>query len=257
MSEEYKNVIEFREVNFSYKDNLVIKDANFAIHERESVSLVGPNGGGKSTLLKLILGVLTPEEGEIIVLGTSPKNARIKLGYMPQFLTYDEKLPISVMDVVLSARLLGKRFGFYNKIDKECATSALEKMQVATLAKKQFSELSGGERQRVLVARALACEPEILLLDEPTSNVDPAIEEGFNHILTELKNDMTIVTVSHDLGFVSRMVDHVVCVNKEIKIHPISSLTGELISEIYGSPMHRVRHDHNCKEHAGHGCSEI
>lgn len=257
MAEEFKNVIEFKDVDFAYNDHLVIESANFAVHESESVCLVGPNGGGKSTILKLILGQLRPRKGTISVLGATPDVARMRIGYMPQFLSYDSKFPISVMDVVLTARIAGKRFGFYNRKDKECALAGMEKMQVAKLADRQFSELSGGERQRVLVARALACEPEILLLDEPTANVDPAVEEEFNFILKSLIPEMTIVTVSHDLGFVGRMVDHVICVNRHVQIHPTTELTGELISEIYGSNMHMVRHDHNCHDHDGHGCASL
>lgn len=257
MTEAYKNVIEFNDVDFAYEDNLVIESANFAVHNAESVSLVGPNGGGKSTILKLILGQLKPSRGNIKVLGTTPEAARMKIGYMPQFLSYDSKFPISVMDVVLTARIAGKKFGFYNKQDKECAFSGMEKMQVVKLADRQFADLSGGERQRVLVARALACEPELLLLDEPTANVDPAVEEEFNKILKSLIPQMTIVTVSHDLAFVGRMVDHVICVNRQVQIHPTSELTGELITEIYGSNMHMVRHDHNCHDHDGHGCASL
>ena len=252
-----KNIIEFKNVNFSYGNHLVIESANFAVHESESVSLVGPNGGGKSTILKLILGQLKPQKGEVRILGMKPDSARIKIGYMPQFLSYDKKFPISVMEIVLTARIAGKIFGFYSKDDKKCALNALGKMHVANLANRQFADLSGGERQRVLVARALACQPEILLLDEPTANVDPAIEEEFNQILKSLIPEVTVVTVSHDLGFVGRMVDHVICVNRKVQIHPTTELTGDLISEIYGSNMHLVRHDHNCREHKGHGCAEI
>ena len=257
MTESHKNIIEFKDVDFSYNDHLVIESANFAIHESESVSLVGPNGGGKSTILKMILGQLKPSKGTVTVLGTTPAAARMRIGYMPQFLSYDSKFPISVMDVVLTARIAGKRFGFYSKEDRRLAMDGLEKMQVANLADRQFSDLSGGERQRVLVARALACQPEILLLDEPTANVDPAVEEEFNKILKKLVSEMAIVTVSHDLGFVGRMVDHVICVNRQVQVHPTTELTGELISEIYGSNMHMVRHDHNCHDHDGHGCAEI
>ena len=252
-----KNVIEFTDVDFSYGDHMVIESANFAVHESESVSLVGPNGGGKSTILKLILGQLSPDKGKVRVLGMKPAAARMKIGYMPQFLSYDSKFPISVMDVVLTAGIAGKIFGFYSKKDKDNALCSLEKMQVADLAKRQFSDLSGGERQRVLVARALACQPEILLLDEPTANVDPAAEEEFNRILKSLTPEVTIITVSHDLGFVGRMVDHVICVNRKVQIHPTTELTGDLISEIYGSHVHMIRHDHNCHDHEGHGCAEI
>jgi zinc transport system ATP-binding protein len=257
MTESYNNVIEFKDVSFSYSDHLVIESASFALHKSESVALVGPNGGGKSTIIKLILGLLKPQKGEVSVLGTTPAAARMRIGYMPQFLSYDSKFPISVKDVVITARIAGKFFGFYSKQDNECAIAGLEKMRVAHLADRQFSDLSGGERQRVMIARALACEPEILLLDEPTANVDPAVEEEFNLILQKLTSDMTIVTVSHDLGFVGRIVDHVICVNRQIQIHPTTALTGDLISEIYGSKMHMVRHDHNCSDHDGHGCAKI
>jgi len=246
-----ETVIAFDDVSYSYDTMRVVESARFEIHRRESVCLVGPNGGGKSTILKLILGLLAPGSGKITVFGTTPVKARTRIGYMPQFLEFDHQFPVIAMDIVLMGRLSNKIFGFYSKSDRKKAIIALEKMGVADLANRQFAALSGGERQRVLIARALACEPELLLLDEPTANVDPAIEAQFYEILKTLVKEMTIVTVSHDLGFVSQIVNHVVCVNRSVRVHPTSELDGNLIKEIYGADLQIVRHDHSCAS-AGH-----
>jgi len=208
--------------------------------------VVGPNGGGKSTLLKLMLGLIKPSTGTITILGNPPEKARESIGYMPQFLYCDFSFPVNVMDVVLMGRKGGRFFGFHSKNDKQMAMNKLELLKVADLYNRPFSNLSGGQRQRVLIARSLVSEPEILLLDEPTANVDPAVESQFYEILKELTDKITVLTVSHDLGVVSEVVDRVLCVNRFVKIHPTSSLSGDMIKDIYGDDVKMVRHDHCC-----------
>jgi len=143
-------------------------------------------------------------------------------------------------------RLERKWGGPYSRTDKRMAEAVLEKMGMGPMTHHLFAELSGGQRQRVLLARALACEPELLLLDEPTANVDVAIEARFQEILLDLSRTMTIVMVSHDLGFVSDVVTSVVCVNREVVMHPATEITGAALNEIYGGEMRVVRHDHRC-----------
>ncbi|MBF0197136.1 MAG: ATP-binding cassette domain-containing protein, partial [Planctomycetes bacterium] len=191
-------------------------------------------------------------QGRISVLGGKPAKARKRIGYMPQFLNYDRAFPVNVMDVVLMGRLGTSFWGFYSREDRKTAMEALERMQVAELSQRSFSDLSGGQRQRVLIARALACEPEMLLLDEPTANVDPAVESQFYEILKDLKQQISVLTVSHDLGFVSKVVDQVVCVNQSVLVHPVSAISGELIHDIYGGDMNMIRHDHSCNSEQGH-----
>lgn len=244
-------VINFTNVSFSYGSNKVLSDVNFEIQRNDSLCVVGPNGGGKSTLLKLMLGLLKPDTGTITILENPPDKARMHIGYMPQFLYCDFSFPVNVMDVVLMGRKGSHILGFHSKTDKQIAMDKLEELNVADLYNRPFSDLSGGQRQRVLIARALVGEPEIILLDEPTANVDPVVETQFYEILGNLSHKITVLTVSHDLGVVSEVVDRVLCVNRYVKVHPTSSLSGDMIKDIYGDNVKMIRHDHCCSE-GGH-----
>ena len=243
-------IIQCDGVSFAYGEAPVLTNVSFTVQPLDAVSLVGPNGGGKSTLLKLILGLVTPQQGTITVFGTSPQQARSRIGYMPQHLQYDADFPVSVLEVVLMGRARPGwgGLGRYSRTDRSRCLQFMAELGVETLAAASFRDLSGGQRQRVLIARALACEPELLLLDEPTANVDPAVELQFFEILKQLSHRVTVMTGSHDLGFVSQLVDRVFCVNRELRIHPTSELTGELIREMYGADIRMVRHDHCCGE---------
>jgi zinc transport system ATP-binding protein len=243
-------VVVMRRVSFAYDRMPVLEDVNLTIGPRESVSIVGPNGGGKTTLLKLILGLVPPAAGEIRVFGRAPDRVRGRVGYMPQNLQYDPQFPVTVMDVVLMGRLGGGglvgTLGWYAKADRRAALAALAEVAMQEHARRPFAELSTGQQQRVLIARALCAGPELLLLDEPTSNVDARIEAQLLEILGELNRRMAIVMVSHDLGFVLDMVRTVVCVNRRVVVHPTSQLTGQIIQDIYGGDVRMVRHDHRC-----------
>ena len=241
-------VIQCDQLCFSYGELPILTDVSFTIQRLDAIALVGPNGGGKSTLLKLILGLLTPQSGTIRVLGTTPHLARPKLGYMPQHLQYDPSFPVSVMDVVLMGRAGSMGLWRYGAEDRRIVHKTMAELAVDDLADRSFNSLSGGQRQRILIARALVCEPEILLLDEPTANVDPAAHLQFFEILKELANRVTVLTVSHDLGFVSQVVGRVFCVNRQVRIHPTSELTGEVIQEMYGGAVRMVLHDQCCSE---------
>jgi zinc transport system ATP-binding protein len=235
--------IKFRNVYFSYDSVPVVKEVNLTVKQGEFVSIVGPNGGGKTTLLYLMMGLIEPDSGEVKVLGKKPEASRRKIGYMPQSMDFDRQFPVTVMDVVLMGRL-GSRFGGpYSKEDKQAAMGAMEEIGIDSLAKRPFSKLSGGQRQRVLIARTLACNPEILLLDEPTANVDPDTEGMMHEFLHEMHKRMTILLVSHDLGFVSKAVKSVICVNKRVVRHPTAEITPEAIRDLYNDEMRIVRHD--------------
>ena len=246
-------IVEFESVTFAYEQFPVLENVNLSIPRGEFASIVGPNGGGKTTMLKLILGLLVPLKGEIRLFGDTPRRTRNKVGYTPQFLRIDESFPVSVSDVVLMGRMvtgLGKIW--YDKQDYAAANRALETMRLADVKSRPFQSLSGGQRQRVLIARALCGEPELLLLDEPTSNIDPSSEEVLFDILAELNKRLTIILVSHDIGFVSKLVNSVICVNRSVVVHPTSELNGKMIRDIYGSDnLQMIRHDHRCSEH-GH-----
>ena len=248
------NIIEIKDLDFSYESNMpVLENVNLTFCELESACIVGPNGGGKSTLLYLILGLLKPSRGSITIFGESPVEARSKIGYMPQYIQLDNQFPICVSEVVLMGRLRNGFWGRYSKKDHEVAMETMSEMSVEHLAKRQFSELSGGQRQRVLIARALTCNPKLLLLDEPTANIDPGMQEQFYEILYKLNQRMSILTVSHDLGFVSDKINSVICVNREVQVHPTNALDGNMITDMYGYDVNLIRHDYRCDHEHDHG----
>ena len=244
---EVSPVVELKQLSFAYqnKDN-VIENADLKIMPGESGCIVGPNGGGKSTLLKLLLGLLSPDSGSVRIFGKSPIEARRRIGYMPQYHQLDPAFPVSVLEVVMMGRISPLSFFRHRKKDREIALSVLSELGIAELAERSFSGLSGGQRQRVLIARALAGEPELLLLDEPTANIDPGAEEQFYAILENLRKRMTVITVSHDLGFVNRETDLIICVNKQVIIHQPAEFTAETANEIYHHQMSLIKHDHAC-----------
>jgi len=241
--------IEVRDVWFSYGEAPVLEGADFQIGPREMVCIVGPNGGGKTTLVKLILGLLRPDAGRVRVFGQPPQRARLRIGYMPQYIRHDLQFPMTVMELVLMGRLgapgLRGFLGWHNDADRRAARRALEQVEMASRANHAYASLSGGQRQRVLIARALACEPDLLLLDEPTANVDMMGEGRLRDILREMNERMAIVTVTHDLGFVSNLVKRVVCVNRRVAVHPTEHVSGEVIHELYDDHVRWVDH----KEH--------
>jgi len=240
-------VIRLEGVDFSYQSGSpVLTNVSFTVNRNDSICIVGPNGGGKSTLLNLILGILKPQQGKVEVLGCQPDQVRARLGYMPQYSIFDYEFPVSVLDVVLMGRLHANRWGRYSKEDRDKAHAALEEMGMTAMTDRPFFALSGGQRQRVLIARALAGDPEIMLLDEPTSNVDPMAEQQFYSTLRQLAKRMTLLIVSHDLGFVSDWLTGVVCINRTAHVHPVSALTGDNIRELYGFDVNMIRHDHCC-----------
>ncbi|MHC4598683.1 MAG: metal ABC transporter ATP-binding protein [Planctomycetota bacterium] len=247
-------VIELEDVAFAYDGHPVLEDVHLTVVERDFVSLVGPNGGGKTTLLKLFLGLLKPTRGRVRVFGGPPSRTRHRIGYVPQHFQFDPKFPISAMDVVLMGRFRGSLpVGPFRRRDRAAAEEALGQVEMRDLAGRPFATLSGGQRQRALVARALATEPELLLLDEPTSNVDAAVQEELYSLLSRLNDRLTLVVVTHDVGFVSTVVKSVVCVNRSLVVHPTSEVSGEMICNLYGSDVRMVRHDHRCAE-GGHEC---
>jgi zinc transport system ATP-binding protein len=239
--------IRFDGVTFSYGATPVLEDINFAIAEGEFAAIIGPNGGGKTTMLELILGLLDPQTGSVSIFGRKPVTARNRIGYMPQHPRLDPQFPVTVGDVVLLARLSGGwQIGGYRQSDREAAASALDSVGLIDLRDRPFSDLSGGQRQRLLIARALASDPELLLLDEPTANLDPSIQDGLYELLHRLNETLTVVVVSHDIGFVSKYVGKVVCVNRKAVLHPVSEVGHEVISMLYGGlEMRIVDHGHH------------
>lgn len=244
----------FDHVHFAYDGGEIIRDATFAVNEREFASVVGPNGSGKSTLVKLLLGLIKPTAGEVRVFGSKPALVLPRIGYLPQRADLDPKFPATVMDVVLMGRARkGNFLGPYPKRDREAALHALDLVGLPEVRRRPFADLSGGQRQRILIARALSTEPDLLVMDEPTAGLDAWAEANLYGLLEDLNRTKTIIIVSHDIGIVSKKVDSVICVSCDVKIHPTSELTGEMINRLYGGDMKMVRHDHRCAGE-GHQC---
>lgn len=238
------------QVDFAYADAPVLRSVDVCIHPGEFVCIVGPNGGGKTTLVKLLVGLLTPQRGTVRVFGEPPVVARRRVGYMPQQAQLDPQFPVSVLDVVLMGRAgSAPIFGGYRRDDREAARAALRDVELSDLASRSFAALSGGQRQRVLLARALVCQPQLLLLDEPMANLDIKVQDDLYRLLHDLSQRMTIIMVSHDVRFVSEQVRRVVCVNRTVHTHPTAELTIESISALFGHNVRVIRHDHDEARH--------
>jgi zinc transport system ATP-binding protein len=244
-------VIEVRDLSFRYRgQHPVLDSVSLTIDELDFASIIGPNGGGKTTLIKLLLGLIEPDQGSIRVLGTTPERARPRVGYLAQHAEIDPGFPIRVLDVVLMGRLdPGHRFGRFSRADRMAGSEVLEQVGLAGFEKLALAELSGGQRQRVLLARALASDPDLLLLDEPSAGLDIKVEQDFFDLLGELNRSKTLVLVSHDLGFVSSFVKTVVCVHRTVDVHPTSELDGTAIQELYGGEVRLVHHEHSLEGH--------
>lgn len=238
-----KAVIEIDMVDFAYDGGLILEDISLTVTEGDFLGVVGPNGSGKSTLLKIILGLIHPLSGTVRVFGQPPEGARHLTGYVPQHAALDSSFPISVTDVVLIGRL-GKapRLGGYRKADRQAAAEAMQEVEIYNLRNQRFGTLSGGQKQRVLMARALVGKPDLLLLDEPTTSVDGRVEQDIYELLKKLNEKVTIVLVSHDLGFISTYVNRVACVNRGLSCDRTEHITGDIIEACYGGPVHMLKH---------------
>jgi len=241
--EPLEHAISFRDVTFSYDRRPVLHDINVTIDDGDFVCVIGPNGGGKTTLLKLALGLLEPRRGVIRVLGREPRKACKGIGYIPQQPQLDPRFPVTVTDVVMMGRLgTGNILGPYKRRDYDVALSALDEVGMADARGRPFSTLSGGQRQRVLIARALACEPRLLLLDEPTAHLDPAVQEDLFEMLRRLNERLTVVMVSHDVGFVPVIFEKVLCVDRTVHLHSSSDLTAQNVANVFGREVRFVHH---------------
>ena len=252
-----EKVIEINSLNFSFGITRVLEDINLTVNKSDFLGIIGPNGGGKTTLFKLILGLLKPDSGKILLGGReiSPHVTKV-IGYVPQILSFETHFPINVRDVVLMGRL-GKKglFSKYDKNDYESVKDSLSKVNLEEYEDKHLADLSGGERQRVFIARALATDPKILLLDEPTSNIDASVEKSFYELLSKLNKNIPIIIISHDIGVISSHVNKIACLNRKLFYHDSKELTPEMLENVYHCPIdliahgvaHRVFADHEDK----------
>ena len=247
-------IIRLENLSFSYGDRPIFTDINACIHRDDYVTVVGPNGGGKSTLIKLITGLLSPTSGRLIRGAGKTEAPGSLIGYVPQYVNFDTLFPATVEEAVLTGTLT-KGWGFYTGKDRAKAREALEMVGLEKMGDRSFSAISGGQRQRALIARALASQPEILILDEPTSSVDKEVERQFRELLSRLNKTLTIILVTHDFGFVDKDVSRVFCVNHNLVEHPVEGVTEDLISSSYGRTVRAVHHNHTLSPHH-HGRTE-
>jgi zinc transport system ATP-binding protein len=238
--------IEVRGVWLTFRGMTVLEDITFSVEPGDFVGLIGPNGGGKSVLLKVILGLIKPDRGTVRIFGQPPEHAGGAFAYVPQHPPFDPRFPIRVKDVVMLGRL-GSRHLFrgHTAEDRERAMTALREVQVEHLADREIGKLSGGQLQRVLIARGLATDARLLLLDEPTASLDSAVMIPFYELLHRLSERMTIVLVSHDLGVMSKHVKSVACLNRTLHYHHSREITSEMVEEAYGCPIDFVTHRHS------------
>jgi len=238
-----KEIIRLEDVWVYYDGVPALEAVNLSINDDDFLGIIGPNGGGKTTLLKVILGLLKPSRG-IITIFDDTKNKGIKsIGYVSQYNLFDHDFPISVWDTVLLGRLghVGL-FGRYGIKDKKIAYDALKTVEMLDYKDSQIGELSGGQQQRVFIARALSTEPKILLLDEPTASVDAPMQAEFYELLKMLKQEMAIVLVSHDISAVSIYVDKIACLNRRLFYHNSKEISADDLEATYHCPVDLIAH---------------
>jgi zinc transport system ATP-binding protein len=238
-----KELVKLEDVWVYYDDVPVLEGVNLSIEKDDFLGIIGPNGGGKTTLLKVILGLVKPSQGKVTVLGSTPKQNRKFMGYVAQYSMFDRDFPINVWDVVLMGRYgkagLAKRF---NDEDRKIALKALETVEMLDYKDRQIGRLSGGEQQRVFIARALVTEPKILLLDEPTAGIDMPMQTEFYELLARLKQRIAIVLVSHDISAVSVYVEKIACLNRQLYYHGAKEVGPEILEATYKCPVQMIAH---------------
>jgi zinc transport system ATP-binding protein len=250
-------LLQFTNVSAGYDREVVLRDVNLTVNDHDFIGVIGPNGGGKTTLIRLILGLLKPFQGTIERFGENSGNFT---GYLPQQSLIDKKFPITVLDIVLSG-LMSEKSGFirYTHADKVKAHELLEKMGINELASRTSMELSGGQLQRVFISRALISSPRLLILDEPNTYVDNRFERDLYQLLGELNKTMAIMIVSHDVGTISYFVKTIACVNNYLHYHQSNIITEEQLTSYncplqiitHGDVPHTVlqKHDHSHEHH--------
>jgi zinc transport system ATP-binding protein len=246
-------VISVQHVWAGYDGEDVLEDVNLSVNDLDFIGIIGPNGGGKTTLLKVLLGLIAPTKGQVSIMGKSVKEGRRYIGYVPQAVEFDREFPISVWEVARMGRLGRRRLlQRFTAEDDEVVARALDSVDVLDLRDRPIGMLSGGQRQRVYMARALATEPRVLLLDEPMAGIDPQVSTNIYELLARLNDHVTILMVSHDVGAVSSYVKTVGCINRWLFYHGGSELTPDMVEAAYQCPVdliahgvpHRVFHEH-------------
>ncbi len=215
-----KKILEIKNLTFDYDDVNILNDINISLNEKDFLAIIGPNGGGKSTLLKLILGILKIQNGTILINHNNPAKELVNIGYVPQNTNINTTFPIKVIEVVLMGHISDKKplFG-YGKDEISCAMGALAQVSMTDFANKKIGLLSGGQRQRVMIARALCNHPSLLLLDEPTASIDVDGQKQIYELLKELNKFIAIIVVSHDISVTLNYANKVAYINRSLTLH--------------------------------------
>jgi zinc transport system ATP-binding protein len=233
-------LFEMHSLSASYGANVALHDVNFRVNENDFIGVIGPNGGGKTTLLRVILGLLKPSEGNLVFNSELLNGNRI--GYLPQMSTGDINYPVTVRDIILSGLMIRK--GVISRMsasDKIKANNVIEELGLAGMSKSTLNELSGGQMQRVFLGRAIIGDPKLLLLDEPGNFVDTTFENDFYEKLKDLNGRMAILMVSHDVGTISSHIKSFACINRSLHYHPSNEITNDDLLA-YGCPIQLVTH---------------
>jgi zinc transport system ATP-binding protein len=221
-------VLEIDNLSFAYEKELVLENINLKVFDKDFLVLIGPNGGGKSTLIKLILGINKCQKGSIKILNQAPHKNLSQIGYVPQNTNVNINFPIKAIEVVMMGHNSHKPklFG-YKKEEIEHAMYVLKQVGMEEFAHKKIGSLSGGQRQRVMIARALCANPKILLFDEPTSSIDANGQKQIYELLKELNKKVTVIVVSHDLSVILEYASKVAHINKDLSFHDLGSIKKE------------------------------
>ena len=233
-------LLEMHSLSASYGANVVLQDVNFRVSENDFIGVIGPNGGGKTTLLKIILGLLKPIKGKM-VFNEELLNGK-SIGYLPQMSTADINYPVTVTDIILSGLMIRKTIiSGMSSSDKLKARTVIDELGLTGMSKSTLNELSGGQMQRVFLGRAIIGSPRLLLLDEPGNFVDTTFENDFYEKLKDLNKRMAILMVSHDVGTISSHIKSFACVNRSLHYHPSHEITNEDLLA-YDCPIQLVTH---------------
>lgn len=236
-------IIEIKNLSAGYDGRTVLRDVNLTVYQRDFLGIIGPNGGGKTTLIKCILGLLKPTAGEVIFHSSRAAHSQFTMGYLPQYNTIDRKFPITVEEVILSG--LSSKKSLTSRFSAELREKAHEviaRMGLDGLEDRAIGALSGGQLQRALLGRAIISDPEVVILDEPSTYIDKRFEARLYELLAEINKDCAIILVSHDIGTVLQQVKSIACVNETLDYHPDAGVTGEWLERNFQCPIELLGH---------------
>src|SRR5574344_1975466 len=236
-------ILKLTDIDAGYENTKALTDINLTVYEKDFLGVIGPNGGGKTTLIKIILGLIKPVSGNITFFHDGKKVDKIKMGYLPQYSKIDKKFPISVKEAILSGLSEQKKhFHPFSEEQHKKVALSIRQMGLEGLEKRPIGELSGGQLQRVLLGRAIVSEPDVVILDEPSTYIDKQFEAKLYELLGEINKDRAIILVSHDIGTVLQNVKTIACVNETLHYHPDTELPGDWLEKHFGCPIDLVGH---------------